>query len=253
MQRYQNVIIDTAGAGIASVTISVYLAGTTTLASLFSDNGVAALGNPFLSDSDGSFNFYAADGRYDIKLAKTGYTFGTDLYDVQLFDLTSVSPVTMNPLYSPVVGTLTLSLSGGGVIQYTSSKILSGTGTPEGTVTSPIGSLFLRSDGGYGTSLYVKENGAGNTGWIPVKSFTFGILGGAFTLAGAASTVINNTAVGATSKIYVMPSNAAAATLMSGSKSLYHSANNGGVSFTVTTADGTNAAGTETFNYLLFV
>lgn len=40
------------------------------------------------------------------------------------------------------------------------------TGTPEGSVTAPVGSLALRSDGGAGTSLYVKESGAGNTGWV---------------------------------------------------------------------------------------
>lgn len=42
----------------------------------------------------------------------------------------------------------------------------SGTGTPEGAVTAPVGSLFTRTDGGAGTTLYVKESGAGNTGWV---------------------------------------------------------------------------------------
>lgn len=42
----------------------------------------------------------------------------------------------------------------------------SGTGSPEGAVTAPVGSLFTRTDGGAATTLYVKESGAGNTGWI---------------------------------------------------------------------------------------
>ena len=42
----------------------------------------------------------------------------------------------------------------------------SGTGSPEGVVTAPVGSLYTRTDGGAGTTLYVKESGAGNTGWI---------------------------------------------------------------------------------------
>ena len=42
----------------------------------------------------------------------------------------------------------------------------SGAGTPEGSVTAVVGSLFSRTDGGAGTSLYVKESGAGNTGWV---------------------------------------------------------------------------------------
>lgn len=47
----------------------------------------------------------------------------------------------------------------------TSSNIRSGTGTPEGAVTAPVGTLFLRTDGGAGSTLYVKESGSGNTGW----------------------------------------------------------------------------------------
>jgi hypothetical protein len=43
--------------------------------------------------------------------------------------------------------------------------IRSGTGSPEGAVTAPVGSLFLRKDGGGGSTLYVKETGTGNTGW----------------------------------------------------------------------------------------
>lgn len=41
-----------------------------------------------------------------------------------------------------------------------------GTGTPEGAVTAQVGSLFLRLDGGAGTTLYVKQSGTGNTGWV---------------------------------------------------------------------------------------
>jgi len=44
-------------------------------------------------------------------------------------------------------------------------KILSGTGSPEGAVTAAIGSLYCRLDGGANTTLYVKQSGAGNTGW----------------------------------------------------------------------------------------
>lgn len=45
-------------------------------------------------------------------------------------------------------------------------SLRSGTGTPEGTVTAPPGSLYLNTAGGAGTSLYVKQSGTGNTGWI---------------------------------------------------------------------------------------
>jgi hypothetical protein len=43
-----------------------------------------------------------------------------------------------------------------------------GTGTPEGVVTADVGSTFHRTDGGAGTSLYIKQSGTGNTGWVAV-------------------------------------------------------------------------------------
>ena len=42
----------------------------------------------------------------------------------------------------------------------------SGTGSPEGAITATVGSLWTRTDGGAGTTLYVKESGTGNTGWV---------------------------------------------------------------------------------------
>ncbi len=45
-----------------------------------------------------------------------------------------------------------------------------GTGDPNSVVTAPVGYLFLRTDGGAGTILYVKETGTGNTGWVAYTS-----------------------------------------------------------------------------------
>lgn len=41
-----------------------------------------------------------------------------------------------------------------------------GNGSPETVVTAPIGSLYCRLNGGASTTLYVKESGTGNTGWV---------------------------------------------------------------------------------------
>lgn len=72
---------------------------------------------------------------------------------------------------------------------------------------------------------------------------------GTFTLAAAASTAVANTSVLANCKIELQATNAAAGTLMGSSKSLYISAVTPGTGFTVHTADGTNAAGSEQFSY----
>jgi hypothetical protein len=42
----------------------------------------------------------------------------------------------------------------------------SGAGSPQSAVTAPVGSLYTRTDGGANTTLYVKESGTGNTGWV---------------------------------------------------------------------------------------
>ena len=56
---------------------------------------------------------------------------------------------------------LFLSLNGG-------AGLYSGAGTPEGAVVAQLGSLYLNTSGGAGTSLYVKENGStsSSTGWV---------------------------------------------------------------------------------------
>lgn len=48
----------------------------------------------------------------------------------------------------------------------TGPLIKAGTGTPAGVVSAPVGSLYLRSDGGASTTLYVKESGVGTAGWV---------------------------------------------------------------------------------------
>jgi hypothetical protein len=48
----------------------------------------------------------------------------------------------------------------------TGPLVSTGVGSPEGIVTSMVGGLYLRQDGGPGSTLYIKESGAGNTGWV---------------------------------------------------------------------------------------
>jgi len=72
-------------------------------------------------------------------------------------------------------GTLTLNADGSTSLSSTKLEfsgvasllgIFVGSGTPESVVTAVVGSIFLRTNGGAGTTLYVKQSGVGNTGWI---------------------------------------------------------------------------------------
>lgn len=80
-----------------SAAITVYLAGTLTLASIYSDNlsTPTAKANPFISASDGTFFFYAPNGRYDVKFSGGGLSAPFTLGDFILFDEQSlwVNPI----------------------------------------------------------------------------------------------------------------------------------------------------------------
>ena len=79
---YQDYIQDGNGVIVASASIVVYLAGTTTLATIYSaeSGGSAVSGSTVTSDSNGFFSFYidtddyAADQLFKITWSKTGYT-----------------------------------------------------------------------------------------------------------------------------------------------------------------------------------
>lgn len=61
-----------------------------------------------------------------------------------------------------------------GKLAFAAARTISaGTGSPEAAVTASIGSLFLRTDGAAGTTLYTKTSGNGlNTGWSAVGALS---------------------------------------------------------------------------------
>jgi len=67
-------------------------------------------------------------------------------------------------------GVGTVNVTTGITVSGTSAVWKSGSGSPEGVVTAPVGSLWTRTNGGASTTLYVKESGSGNTGWKAVQT-----------------------------------------------------------------------------------
>lgn len=67
-----------------------------------------------------------------------------------------------------IIQTLYNNIAGDGVNVST----FYGVGSPEGVVTAGIGSIYLRTDGSTNTSLYRKESGIGNTGWVATSNVT---------------------------------------------------------------------------------
>jgi hypothetical protein len=81
------------------------------------------------------------------------------------------------------------------------------------------------------------------------SKFPLSAFSGSFICAAAISTTVTDVNVKLASKIFLMPTNAAAAGLEAGANKPYVSARNAGVSFVVTGAGA--AVGTETYEYII--
>ncbi len=79
----------------------------------------------------------------------------------------------------------------------------------------------------------------------------FGGSFGSVTLGAAATTTVTDANVKTNSFIGLMPTNAAAGTLVGSAKSPYISTRTANTSFVIATASGGAAAGTETFYYII--
>lgn len=122
MERYRNVVSDSLGAPLSGVSVTVRIAGTVTAATIYSDDGTTPKANPFTNDSNGSLEFYAANGRYTIVLSKGGVTFDADdpldllLYDPivkrQLTPASTAANTTETDLLSVTLPASTLSYTG---------------------------------------------------------------------------------------------------------------------------------------------
>lgn len=87
-------------------------------------------------------------GGEQIVVVQSGATSKAQLFDVFASDFVPGNTYAIN--FRPGDGTVTWT---------------SGAGTPEGSITAVVGSLYTRTDGGVNTTLYVKQSGTGNTGW----------------------------------------------------------------------------------------
>jgi hypothetical protein len=72
MQKYQNNITSRTGDAVSGIAVSVGVVGGG-LATIFADNAGTPKANPFTTDANGYFEFYVANGRYNITVPGGGY------------------------------------------------------------------------------------------------------------------------------------------------------------------------------------
>lgn len=152
-------------------------------------SGLSANLTDALSSTDGAhvLNLVSQwSGRLTILTTSAGPTGGTSLSQPLVItngNRVYITHLGLFPSKPPTVnifgGTAAADVLGGGNVGadsqpfrlgQTGQFLLSGTGSPEGSIAAPVGSGYLRSDGGAGTALYIKESGSGNTGWTAIKT-----------------------------------------------------------------------------------
>lgn len=86
MQKYQNNVQSLDGRAIigAQVTVTTYPDGAP--ATVYSSNGSGVITQPILTNGDGEFAFYAANGRYQLNVTGAGISTAQSIQDIILFD-----------------------------------------------------------------------------------------------------------------------------------------------------------------------
>lgn len=115
-------------------------------------------------DCSGNAAIAADSGAKNVSVQNNTIVTG-DLGLVPVASAIAISGAVVNPV-------VTDNLIGAGVpnpsVYSLSGGIFKGhcIGSPEGVINAPVGSLVLRKDGGAGTTMYIKESGNTNTGWV---------------------------------------------------------------------------------------
>lgn len=158
MIRVRGAATDSTGAPVAGVSITVNKAGTSTPVSLYSDDGITTLSNPFTNDSNGTFEFYTPSERIDIVPSKAGITVvASDWTDILAFD-----PLDYDAWHAPFFfDAMSAFLSGSDLLLDGARLVKAGTAqlkTP--TTTYKNGWLEILGDGSAAPKV-MQANGAG--------------------------------------------------------------------------------------------
>ena len=108
--------------------------------------------------------------RYLVNLTSgfvTNVTIGPYAISTTRGDASYSGTAQINDLATNTVIAWAVGVSGSPELKHSGGiRVLFRNGAPEGAATASTGSLCINTAGGAGTTLYVKESGSGNTGWI---------------------------------------------------------------------------------------
>jgi len=183
IQSSQKVMQSFPGAGCS---VTVFLHGTLTLASIFSDaGGLFPLANPFSATSTGIAAWYSADGRYDVQYGGTSITSPFTISDIGLCFSCVGGTGTVTSSGSPVAGNIPKFTSPTNIAPAAATDLIA---LWSGTCNA---STFLRGDGACATAGGGTPGGS-NTQLQFNNSSAFGgitnVAGGSLLASGGVST-----------------------------------------------------------------
>lgn len=166
-----------------SATVTIFNAGTAVLATIFSDSIGTPKANPFVADSDGEWDFWAASGSYDVQFSGQGITTPFTLFGFFIPDPAITAPlpdpgsngyVVRTGLQTTVARTLTgtvneititngTGVAGNSVFSLPTSLTFTGKTITGGTFSSPIitGPTITGGTHTAITSLGIRSTGSG--------------------------------------------------------------------------------------------
>jgi hypothetical protein len=156
MRRYADAVFNQFGTPLANISVTVRAAatpaGTGALSTIYSDNGITPKSNPVVTDANGRFDFFAADGRFDFVVTGADITSYT-LAEIEISDATSQTSAdtTWQSNTLTVTSAFKVPVSGGaapttsGLIAYDSTAHLFKLGVNGVTKTIPFKELAVDS------------------------------------------------------------------------------------------------------------
>lgn len=96
MRRFEDVVLNQNGQPVPNANVSVFLPGTSTTATLYSNDGLTVIPNPVLTNALGVFSFFVASGKYDFQVSggniATYTQTNVQIDDVFEFKVTDTQP-----------------------------------------------------------------------------------------------------------------------------------------------------------------
>lgn len=174
-----------------------YLTNTRSLAVTGSPAGQTLFDYEYVINNNGANRSQTLISALNIPDKKYRYVKKTN--DIYTITLTAASGETINGAASYVMPAYaqSLDIQSDGATNWVITSLnawglnFAGTGSPESSITAPIGSIYRRLDGSAGTTIYIKESGTGNTGWVAYTGNTGTVTSVAMTMPG----VLFNTSV----------------------------------------------------------